>query len=95
MPPLAVKIPLAACIPLISSGEVSILTKIVSCICSFNLSASSAEKVTFPLAAPGEAGSPVAIIFFSAFSSNVGCNNVSSVFGSILKIASLFEINFS
>ena len=48
-----------------------------------------------PLAAPGDAGRPEAITFFSAFSSNVGCNKVSNVFGSILKIASLFEINLS
>ena len=61
MPPLAVNIPLAACIPWMSSGEVSTLTKIVSCIELFNLSASSDVKTTFPLAAPGEAGNPFAI----------------------------------
>ena len=95
IPPLAVNIPLAACIPLISSGEVSTRTNIVSCICSFNLSASSAENTTLPLAAPGEAGKPDAIIFFSALSSKVGCNNESRIFGSTLKIASFTEINFS
>ena len=87
--------PCAACIPLISSGDVSNLTSIVSCICSFKSSASSAENVTLPLAAPGDAGSPEAIIFFSAFSSSVGCNRVSNVFGSTLKTACLIEINFS
>ena len=87
--------PFAACIPWMSSGEVSTLTKIVSSIIPFNFSASSAEKTTFPLAAPGEAGNPEAIIFLSTFSSNVGCSKVSRVFGSILRIASFFEINFS
>ena len=95
MPPLAVNIPLAACIPWISSGEVSTLTKIVSSFWFFILSASSAVKTTLPLAAPGDAGRPLAIIFFSTLSSNVGCKRVSNVFGSILKIASFFEINFS
>src|SRR5210317_1424847 len=61
---------------------------------SFNLSASSEEKTTFPLAAPGDAGSPFAITLISLFSSNVGCNNVSRELGSILRIASFFEINF-
>jgi hypothetical protein len=36
---------------------------------SFNLSASSEEKTTFPLAAPGDAGSPFAITLISLFSS--------------------------
>ena len=78
-----------------SSGEVSTLTKIVSCIMSFNLSASSESKTTLPEAAPGEAGSPLAITFIFVFSSNVGCNNVSKEFGSILNTASFLEINFS
>ena len=52
-------------------------------------------KTTFPLAAPGDAGNPEAIISFSTFSSKVGCSKVSSVFGSILHIASFFEITFS
>ena len=62
---------------------------------SFNLSASSEEKTTFPLAAPGDAGSPFAITLISLFSSSVGCNKVSRELGSILRIASFFEINFS
>ena len=33
-------------------------------------------KTTFPLAAPGEAGKPEAIISFLTLSSKVGCNNV-------------------
>ena len=95
MPPLAVKIPLAACMPWISSGDVSTLTKIVSCIILFNLSASSEVKTTLPLAAPGEAGRPFAIVFIGLFSSKVGCKRVSREFGSILSTASFFEINFS
>ena len=61
---------------------------------SFNLSASSDVKTTFPLAAPGEAGRPFAITFIGLFSSNVGCNNVSKELGSILKTASFLEIIF-
>ena len=52
-------------------------------------------KTTLPLAAPGDAGNPEAITSFLTLSSKVGCNNVSKVFGSILLIASYFEINFS
>ena len=73
IPPRAVKIPLAACIPCMSSGEVSTLTKIVFCIISFNFSASSDVKTTFPLAAPGDAGKPFAMTLIELFSSNVGC----------------------
>ena len=95
IPPLEVKIPFAACIPWISSGEVSTLTKIVSCIVFFNLSASSEVKTTFPLAAPGEAGNPLAITFISLFSSKVGCKRESKELGSIFKTASFLVINFS
>ena len=95
MPPLDVSIPFDACIPLISSGEVSTLTNIVSCIIEFNLSASSDENTTFPLAAPGDAGKPFAITFISPFSFNEGCNKLSNELGSILNNASFFEIIFS
>ena len=95
IPPLAVNIPLAACIPWISSGEVSTRTKIVSCIISFNLWASSEVKTTLPLAAPGDAGKPLAITSNVLFSSKVGCSNVSKELGSILRIASFLEIKFS
>ena len=44
---------------------------------SFSLSASSEVKTTLPLAAPGDAGKPLAITSIALFSSNVGCNNVS------------------
>ena len=62
---------------------------------SFNLSASSDVKTTFPLAAPGDAGRPLAITSIVLFSSKVGCNKVSKEFGSILKTASFLEISFS
>ena len=61
----------------------------------FNLSASSDEKTTFPLVAPGDAGKPFAIVFTSLVSSNVGWRSVSKVLGSTLKTASYFVINFS
>ena len=95
IPPLDVKIPFAACIPCISSGEVSILTNIVFCIISLSRSASSDENTTLPLAAPGEAGKPFAITSILLFSSKVGCNSVSRELGSILIIACFLEINFS
>ena len=38
----------------------------------FNLSASSDVKTTLPLAAPGDAGKPLAITLISLFSSKVG-----------------------
>ena len=78
-----------------SSGDVSTLTKIVFCIIPLSLSASSDEKTTFPLAAPGDAGKPLAITSILLFSSKVGCKSASNPFGSILKIACFFEINFS
>ena len=78
-----------------SSGEVSTLTNIVFCIMLFSLSASSEEKTTFPLTAPGEAGKPFAITLIFVFSSSVGCKRPSREFGSILKTASFLEINFS
>ena len=60
-----------------------------------NLSASSEENTTFPLAAPGDAGKPFAITFILLFSSIDGCSKLSRDPGSILNKASFFEINFS
>ena len=61
----------------------------------FNLSASSEENTTLPLAAPGDAGRPCAITFISLFSSREGWRRLSNDPGSILKSASFFEISLS
>ena len=97
IPPLAVKIPFAAFIPSISSGEVSVLTKITFFPSSAISLALSAVKTASPTAAPGEAGSPFAIASASCFAtlSNWGCNNWSKAFGSTLNNACSFVINFS
>lgn len=82
IPPLAVKIPLAIFIPSKSSGDVSILTKILWA----NFLASSAKNTIYPDAAPGEAGKPLAtnLAVFNASGVKIGCNNSSNLFGSIL-----------
>lgn len=82
IPPLAVKIPLAMFIPSKSSGDVSILTKILWA----NFLASSAKKTIYPEAAPGDAGNPLAtnLAVFKASGVKIGCNNSSNLFGSIL-----------
>ena len=58
IPPLAVNIASAACIPWTSSGEVSSLTRMTCSPLFFHSSASSAVNTTLPLAPPGPAGSP-------------------------------------
>ena len=61
--------PSAACMPWMSSGDVSTRTRIVLRPSPFARSASSAENTTSPAAAPGDAGRPFAIMFFGAFAS--------------------------
>src|SRR6185436_694427 len=56
IPPRAVRIPRAAFMPWMSSGEVSARTRITALPCPARRSASSALKTTCPLAAPGRAG---------------------------------------
>ena len=67
MPPRVVRMPSAACMPWMSSGEVSTRTRMTFLPCDFSFSASSAENTISPAAAPGEAGRPVAITLRSAF----------------------------
>ena len=69
-----------------SSGLVSVLTKITFSSALASNSASSALKTIFPDAAPGEAGKPLVKTTFSALGSNVGCNSCSKVSGLILFI---------
>ena len=61
MPPRAVTIARAACMPLISSGLVSTRTRITSSPLAAMLKASSESNTTLPTAAPGLAGSPFTI----------------------------------
>ena len=72
MPPRVVRMPSAACMPWMSSGEVSTRTRMTLRPCALSVSASSAENTISPEAAPGEAGSPVAITLRSALGSMVG-----------------------
>ena len=61
MPPREVRMPLAACMPWMSSGEVSMRTRITASPLAAMRSASSALNTTLPETAPGEAGRPLAI----------------------------------
>ncbi len=66
MPPRLVRIPWAARMPWISSGVVSGRTRITFSPSWASRSAVSASKTTFPDAAPGEAGKPLASTFRDA-----------------------------
>ena len=72
MPPLDVRMPCAACMPPISSGDVSVLTSITLSPCDAIFSASSAVNTTLPTAAPGDAGRPFATFVTFAFGSIIG-----------------------
>ncbi len=95
IPPREVSIPAAACIPSISSGLVSCLTRITGSPPLAALTAASAVKYIAPDAAPGDAGSPRAMTSYSALGSRRGCNNWSSCAGSSRIIASSLVISFS
>ncbi len=58
IPPRVVSTPLAACMPWMSSGLVSMRTRITASPRAANDSASSAENTILPEAAPGDAGNP-------------------------------------
>ncbi len=60
-PPRAVRMPVAACIPWISSGLVSTRTRMTFFPSPASRSASFGEKVISPQAAPGDAGRPLAM----------------------------------
>src|SRR4051812_50201923 len=60
MPPRVVRMPSAACMPWMSSGEVSTRTRITFLPSALSLVASSELNTISPEAAPGEAGRPVA-----------------------------------
>ncbi len=75
MPPRVVTIPLAACMPWMSSGLVSIRTRMTASPFAARISASSALNTAAPLAAPGLAGRPRESSFRGAFGSSVGCSS--------------------
>ena len=89
MPPRTVKMPWAAFMPSISSGEVSRRTKTTFSPLAFHSFASSAENTILPQAAPGEAARALAIgsAFFKASASNWGWSRVSKFLGSIMATA--------
>ena len=90
IPPLTVRIPCEAFIPVISSGEVSSRTRTTFSPLAFHASASSAENTILPQAAPGDAPSPLpaGVAAFSAAASNCGWRSVSRLRGSIMATAS-------
>ena len=79
MPPRVVRMPSAACMPWMSSGEVSTRTRITFLPPAFSSAASSEVNTISPEAAPGEAGRPLAITLRCARGSMVGCSSWSSV----------------
>ena len=88
MPPRQVTIPRAACMPWMSSGEVSSRTRITASPSSAMRSASLAWNTILPVAAPGEAGRPAAITSRIAPGSMAGCRSWSSEAGSTRVTAS-------
>ena len=90
IPPRTVRIPWAAFIPVISSGDVSRRTSTTFSPLAAHSTASSALKTTLPQAAPGDAPRPFPIgaAALSDFASNCGCRRVSRLRGSIMATAS-------
>ena len=76
LPPTAVRMPLATSMPWISSGVVSLRTRITGPF-SDSSTASSALKAQRPTAAPGDAAMPLAtsVSFLSEGASNTGCRS--------------------
>ena len=72
MPPRVVRMPCAACMPWMSSGLVSMRTRMTASPLPARLSASSALNTTAPEAAPGLAGRPREISVRGALGSSVG-----------------------
>ena len=77
MPPVAVRMPWATLIPWISSGTVSMRTSTTRLPLAACATASSAVNTTAPVAAPGEAGSPLAAMaaLARALRSKIGCRS--------------------
>ena len=93
MPPRVVRMPRAACMPWMSSGLVSMRTRMIASPFCARLSASSAVNTTAPDAAPGLAGRPFASSVRGALGSSVGCSNWSSDDGFTRRTASDWSIS--
>ena len=95
MPPRIVRMPWATAIPRRSSGEVSIRTRTTFFLRSAQLSASSAENTIWPVAAPGDAGRPLAatVARLRADLSNTGWRSSSSFWDSMRRRAVFSSIS--
>ena len=94
IPPRTVRMPWAAFMPVMSSGEVSRRTRTTFSPRFFHSMASSALKTILPQAAPGLAPRPLPIGFAlaSASASNCGWSRVSRLRGSIIRTACFSSI---
>ena len=88
-PPLLVRMPFDRCMPLMSSGDVSFLTRMHGMPCSKSSSTFWAVSAMCPVAAPGDAGSPFPMGLMSCSFLKLGCSMWSSAEGSIVLMASL------
>ncbi len=93
MPPRVVTMPRAACMPWMSSGLVSIRTRITCSPLAARISASSELNTATPQAAPGLAGRPRDIRVRGAFGSSVGCSSWSRLAGLTRRTASSRSIS--
>ena len=87
LPPSDVRMPLAAKKPATSSASVNGRTRITSRPSASACTASLAVKTISPVAAPGEAATPLARTSNSALGSKVGCSSASSFSASIVDSA--------
>ncbi len=88
LPPSLVRTPRAAWKPATSSASVKGRTRTTSRPSAAAATASGAVKTMPPLAAPGDAATPEAMIVTSACGSKVGCRSASSASASIVASAS-------
>ena len=95
MPPRSVKTARAACIPRMSSGDVSRRTKMQSSSREALACASAAVKTNLPVAAPGLAAMPWPMMSRMASESTCRCNNSLRESGSIRINASWREMILS
>ena len=87
LPPSAVRMPCAAWKPATSSASVNGRTRITARPASAAATASAAVNTISPLAAPGDAATPLASTSKSASRANAGCSSASSLPASIVAIA--------
>ena len=88
VPPLLVRMPSAASNPFTSSASVNGRTSTTFRPSSRAATASEAVNTIPPLAAPGDAGTPLASTSYPAPGANVGCSSASSAAASMVSSAS-------